>query len=136
MNNGGKMSAEILFGLAILIMIAAVVIYIRKEDNSYAQTAEGVRMLNSTVDRVERNNKELLQLVDKLTQWQTTQVELNDKLTKRMELVEVRMDAHSRNRSQAIVHKDAPIPQPLQVQITQPIEFIPRKVAPKKAVKK
>jgi hypothetical protein len=127
-NEGGKVSPEFLFFAAIVFFIAAIVIYLRKEDNSYANVAEGVKATTATAERVERENKDLKIGIDAMLSWQQKQMELNDKTLQRLQLIEMRLD--SQPKAQSVVHKDAPMPQPLKVELTTPIKVIYREARP------
>lgn len=132
-NEEGKVSPGLLFGAAFVLFIAAIVLYITKEDSAYTKTAEAVQSQEAVVSRIETSYQSVLKQLEAIREAQGLEQDFRDKITHRMEYLEMKVNAQPR----AVVHKDAPIPQPLKVEISQPIQFVPvPKATPKKVQKK
>lgn len=106
-----------------MLFVAAIVVYLVKEDSAYSKVAEGVSAQNSATERVMKESKDLKTGVDAMLEWQKTQMEFNDKLLQRLQLIDMRLDSAPK---MSVNHKDAPMPQPLKVELTAPIKVIYR----------
>ena len=111
------MSENILLGAAFVAVVAAIVIYISKESNSYEGLSKGVESYGQISARIERENKNLRDRLDAITEWQGVQQEINEKQSQRLQLMDMRLDA-------AKSHGTPQFPKSIKVEIAQPIELV------------
>lgn len=128
MNEGGKVSPVLLFSAAFILFVAAIVLYLVKEDSAFNKVAAGVSEQNQHTASVLRENKDLRVSIDTMLEWQKTQIEMNDKFMQRLQLIEMRLDSQPKVTN--VKHTDAPMPQPLKVELTTPIKVIYREARP------
>ena len=109
------MSPELLFFMAMVLFVAAIVVYLKKEDSSYTRVANGVEEQGQSLKEVEDRVRELKKSLDDLQEEKVLAIDFKDKIKNKLELIEMRLN--SLPKQQSVVHKDAPIPQPLRMSV-------------------
>lgn len=134
-NEEGKMSSGILFVVAFVLFVAAIVVYLGKEDTAYTQVAEGVKNQEAVVGKIEKAYQELQKQLEAVRENQAYELDFREKMVQKIQMLEMRLD--SQPKPVTVSHKDSPMPQPLKVELTTPIpiKMIYREAKPVKKEK-
>ena len=104
------------FALGFISLVVAGVLYLRSEDNGFNKLAKGVSDYNKQMETIARQHQELLTKNAEVQIQLDTGRALLGKLSDRMQMLEMRMDAQ-RDRAPVVM------PNKVSLQIDKPLEM-------------
>jgi uncharacterized protein YoxC len=138
MNNKGVFMW--LMAIGFICLVAALVVYLKSEDNGYSKLAKGVKEYNSQMDSMLADHQAISTDYQAMKAQLTANKDLLDKIKDRMQMLELRLDADSRKPHTTPISMPSKVTlkmeQPMQLLMpSTPIKVIYREAKPKKASK-
>jgi TolA-binding protein len=119
------------FAIGFICMVAGVVAYLMKENNGYSRLADGVDDMSARAERIEKSVRDAMNNYASMQDQVTRHRELIEKLSDRLQLAEMRIDAESRKQPAVQVPSRIRLEMP-----QQPIQVIYREGPPAQLKKK